>query len=105
VQCDDIHDPRNPVVKAARELTARFEAWTPYSSMKQIGRLFGVSAIAIGRKLKQRGWRTQTGDPTAETLSMGIAKLVVPPSGFPFVAWDHEKTVAELERAGMKRRI
>lgn len=101
----DIHDPENSVVKAAREEAARFEERTSYSSMRQIGRLFGVSAIAIGKKLKQRGWRTQSGDPTAETLSLGIAKLVVPPNGMPFVAWDHEKTVAERERAGMRRRI
>lgn len=103
--CDDIHDPENPVVKTAREEAARFEERTRFSSMKQIGRLFGVSAIAVGKKLKQRGWRQPDGQPTADNLSMGLAKLVVLPSGISFVAWDHEKTIAELEQAGMKRRI
>ncbi len=103
--CDDIHDPENPVVKAAREGAARFEERTPFSSMKQIGRLFGVSAIAVGKKLKERGWRQPDGKPTASTLSQGIAKVVVTPSGISFTAWDHVRTVAELEQAGFRRRI
>lgn len=104
-QSDDIHDPKNSVVKAAKEAAAWFEERTPFSSMQQIGRLFGVSAIAVGKKLKERGWRTTDGQPTASTLSSGIAKVVVMPSGISFTAWDHVRTVAELEQAGFKRRI
>jgi hypothetical protein len=105
VLCDDIHDPENPVVKAAREEAARFEERTPFSSMRQIGRLFGVSAIAVGKKLKERGWRAPDGKPTVSTLSSGLAKVVVTPSGISFTAWDYVRTVAELEQAGFKRRI
>lgn len=103
--CADIHDPENPVVKTATEEAARFEERTPFLSMKQIGRLFGVSAIAVGKKLKERGWRAPDGKPTASTLSSGLARVVVMPSGISFTAWDHWKTVAELEQAGFKRRV
>ena len=61
-----------------------------------LGKQFGLSAIAMGKKLKELGLRSnETGTPTQEAIENGFCKSTPLKDGTPFFMWNKAK-VAEL---------
>jgi len=75
-----------------------------FATMKEIGQLFGVSSHVIGRRLKDLGFRTMGGKPSAKAFQAG---MVLQKHTFDYAnylwAWSVPKTVGVLEQAGLKR--
>jgi len=73
-----------------------------YATMKEIGRLFGVSSHAVGRKLMELGYRTSTKKPSSAAFQAG---MVQQKHTFDYTnylwAWNVAKTVPLLEQAGL----
>jgi hypothetical protein len=63
-----------------------------------LGKQFGLSAIAIGKKLKELELRSEDGKPTDRALSEQYCKSTPLKDGTPFFMW-HKKKVAELMQA------
>lgn len=60
-----------------------------------LGKQFGLSAVAIGKKLKELGLRSFDGKPTEQALSDEYCKSTPLKDGTPFFMWNKYK-VAEL---------
>ncbi|NJL67823.1 MAG: hypothetical protein HC894_15705 [Microcoleus sp. SM1_3_4] len=60
-----------------------------------LGKQFGLSAVAIGKKLKELGLRGENGKPTDRALSEEYCKSTPLKDGTPFFMW-HKKKVSEL---------
>ena len=61
-----------------------------------LGKQFGLSAIAMGKQLKELGLRSnETGTPTQEAIDNGFCKSTPLKDGTPFFMWNKAK-VAEL---------
>lgn len=43
-----------------------------YMTMREIGALVGISSHAVGRKLKELGYRTSSKKPSAEAFRAGV---------------------------------
>ena len=64
-----------------------------------LGKQFGLSAIAMGKQLKELGLRSnETGTPTQEAIDNGFCKSTPLKDGTPFFMWNKAK-VAELMQA------
>lgn len=75
-----------------------------FSTMKEIGQLFGVTSHVIGRKLKELGLRTEEGKPSRKAHEEGYCDQRWTQDGQHYLwAWNQGKTVEVLEAAGMKR--
>ncbi len=67
-----------------------------YAGLTEIGRPFGLSAIAVGRRLDQAGRREDvTHAPTADSLSSGWARSTPLRDGTPYFMW-HRRRVSGL---------
>ncbi|MBY0522779.1 MAG: hypothetical protein K2R98_05255 [Gemmataceae bacterium] len=75
-----------------------------FATMREIGRLFGVTNHTIGRKLKELGLRTPDGKPSSEAFSRGLVeqKWTDDHKHYCWV-WHIAKTVPLLEKAGLVR--
>ena len=64
-----------------------------------LGKQFGISALAMGKKLKELGLRSkETGTPTQEAIENGFCQSTPLKDGTPFFMWNKAK-VAELMQA------
>ncbi|HAX77341.1 MAG TPA: hypothetical protein DCY88_16280 [Cyanobacteria bacterium UBA11372] len=64
-----------------------------------LGKQFGLSAIAMGKQLKELGLRSkETGTPTQEAIENGFCQSTPLKDGTPFFMWNKAK-VAELMQA------
>ena len=67
-----------------------------------LGRQFNMSAIAMGKKLKELGLREADGKPTPRAIDQGFCRSTPLKDGTPFYRW-HKKKVAELlQQSGSK---
>lgn len=75
-----------------------------YITMKEIGRLFGISSHVVGRALKELGHRTHDGRPSGQAFAerMVDQKWTADQANYLW-AWHAEKTCTILERAGYSR--
>jgi hypothetical protein len=73
-----------------------------YLTMKELGRLFGVSSHVVGKKLKEAGLRTADGRPTKAAFNGGFCSQRWAPymAGYCW-AWANETTLRALEDAGL----
>lgn len=76
-----------------------------FSTMREIGRLFGVTNHTIGRKLKELGLRTTDGKPTCEAFTRGLVgqKWTDDHKHYCWV-WHTERTVPLLEQASLVKK-
>lgn len=58
-------------------------------SQTQLGEIFGVSAITIGKHLTALGWKDQA-SATEAARQLGLARERTMPGGAPFVLWSSE---------------
>lgn len=76
-----------------------------YWTMKEIGNLFGITSHAVGRALKQSGYRTFNGKPSAEAFGSGMVQQKWTDDYCNYLwAWNVQKTVPLLEQAGFERK-
>lgn len=68
-------------------------------SQTQLGEIFGVSAIAIGKHLSALGWKNKA-EATEAARSLGLAKERRMPTGATFVLWSSE-VIDYLESRGL----
>jgi hypothetical protein len=69
-----------------------------------LGKQFGLSAVAIGKKLKELGLRSEDGKPTDRALSEEYCKSTPLKDGTPFFMW-HKQKVAELMQASGHQKL
>ena len=63
-----------------------------------LGKHFGMSAVAVGKKLTELGLKGPDKQPTERALSEGFCRSTPLKDGTPFFLW-HKGKVAELLRA------
>jgi len=75
-----------------------------FATMREIGRLFGVTNHTVGRKLKAIGLRTADGKPSHEAFDRGLVgqKWTADHKHYCWV-WHTARTVPLLEMAGLVR--
>lgn len=64
-----------------------------------LGKKFNLSAVAIGKKLKELGLREANGNPSTKALEEGFCKATPLKDGTSFFMW-HKSKVAELLKFG-----
>jgi hypothetical protein len=67
-------------------------------SDKLLGKAFNLSAVAIGKKLKELELRQADGTPTANAISEGYCRAAPLKDGTPFFLW-HKRRVKHLLQA------
>jgi hypothetical protein len=68
-----------------------------WKTQKQIGEIYGKSAIAVGKALVQLELRDEnTKSPTSQALTTGFAKSTRTKDGTVFYLWQIEKTSEKL---------
>lgn len=70
-----------------------------YLTLTQLGKMYGLSAIKIGRCLAKIGLR-ENGQPTRKALEEGFVRFVEMDQGF--YSWHRIKTIAALAEIGIK---
>ena len=60
---------------------------SPWLSLSDLGRLYGISAVHCGRILEKNGWRDHRGRPTPTALEAGAASSIAPHSQGRSVFW------------------
>lgn len=71
------------------------DIWVNQSTL---GKAFNVSAISIGKKLKELELRQADGTPTAKAISEGYSRAAPLKDGTPFFLW-HKRKVKHLFQA------
>ena len=69
----------------------------------ELGQHFGMSAIAIGKKLREIGLRTEQKEPTERAQNEGYCRFAPMKDGTPFYLWNKEKVATLLRGSGMKQ--
>lgn len=82
--------PANPHASASRG--------SPWLSLTDLGRLYGLSALQTGRLLQQAGLRQASGSATPQALEQGLA--LQRPNHRPF--WHHQACAAAFEAQGLQ---
>jgi len=67
----------------------------------ELGKHFGMSAIAIGRKLIELGLRTLEKTPTEKSLAEDYCRFTPMKDGTPFYLWNKQKVAALLRSSGL----
>lgn len=69
-----------------------------------LGKHFGLSAIAMGKKLEELSLRGEDGNPTEQALSEGYCTSTPLKDGTPLFMWNRQK-IEELMRAHGYQRL
>ena len=83
----------NPVIKAAKEYQA---SSARYMTMRQLGKILGLSSHAVGKKLKAAGLRDPEGRPTERARAGNFVRLAFFQERFAFDLWHEDKTLRVL---------
>lgn len=71
-------------------------------NQSRLGKAFNLSAVAIGKKLKELDLRQADGTPTAKALTEGYCRAAPLKDGTPFFLWRKEKVKHLLQASGLK---
>lgn len=74
-----------------------------WANQTTLGRQFGLSAVAMGKKLKELGLRGEDGYPTEFALSEGCCKSTPLKDGTPFFMWNRQKVEGLMQSKGHQR--
>ena len=74
-----------------------------YTNLTELGKQFGLSAVAIGKKLKEMGVRQTDGTPDPRALEDGTAKFTPLADGTPHYMWNGRKVAELIEYTGLQR--
>ena len=75
-----------------------------WANQTNLGKQFGLTAIAMGKKLKELGLRGEDGNPTVRALVEDYCTSTPLKDGTPFFMWNRQK-VGELMRAHGYQRL
>ena len=73
---------------------------SPWLSLSDLGRIYGISAVHCGRILEKHGWRDNRGRPTAAAIQAGAANSVGPHSQGRSVFWSRSLCTELLNNNG-----
>lgn len=68
-----------------------------------LGKQFGLSAIAMGKKLKELGLRGDDGNPTTLALGNGYCTPTPLKDGTPFFMWNRQQVEELMQAHGYQR--
>jgi hypothetical protein len=71
-------------------------------TMKDIGRLVGMTSHEVGKFLKRQGLRTPDGKPSQEAFSQNLVAQKFDGYGHYLWAWDRDAVLRLLDAAGVK---
>ena len=74
-----------------------------WANQTSLGKQFGLSAIAMGKKLKELGLRGENGNPTVQALIEGYCTSTPLKDGTPFFMWNRQKIEELMEESGYQR--
>jgi len=75
-----------------------------WMNQTELGRHFGISAVAVGKKLSEVGLRDlQQKEPTELAKIEGYCRFTPMKDGTPFYLWNKEKVAALFRQAGMSQ--
>jgi hypothetical protein len=69
----------------------------------ELGKHFGMSAVAVGKKLVELGLRGPDRQPTEKALSEGFCRSTPLKDGTPFFLWNKQKVSALLRASGAQQ--
>jgi len=69
----------------------------------ELGRHFGLSAVAVGKKLIEAGLRTKQKEPTELAKTEGYCRFSPMKDGTSFYLWHKEKVAAVFRQEGMNQ--
>ena len=69
-----------------------------------LGKQFGLSAMAMGKRLKELGLRGEDGNPTAQALGQGYCTPTPLKDGTPFYMWNRQQVEELAALAGAETR-
>jgi hypothetical protein len=69
----------------------------------ELGRHFGMSAVAIGKKLQEVGLRTEQKEPSEQAKADGYCRFTPMKDGTPFYLWNKEKVAGLLRESGISQ--
>lgn len=75
-----------------------------WANQTNLGKQFGLSSIAMGKKLKELGLRGEDGNPTRQALSEDYCTSTPLKDGTPFFMWNRQK-IEELMRTHGHQRL
>jgi hypothetical protein len=61
------------------------EQWV---NLTNLGKEFGLSSVAIGKKLKELNLRKENGEPTEMAITNGFCRFTPLRDGTPFFMWN-----------------
>jgi hypothetical protein len=67
-----------------------------------LGKKFNLSAVAIGKKLKELGLREANGNPSTKAIEEGFCKATPLKDGTPFFMWNKDKVASLLQSKGLQ---
>jgi hypothetical protein len=82
-----------------------------WANQMTLGKQFGLSATAMGKKLKELGLRGEDGNPTAQALCHGYCTQTPLKDGTPFYMWNRQQVEEardikrEARRRGLTERV
>ena len=99
----DMNQPRAGRHSAAANRTG--ESASPWLSLTDLGRLYGISAVHCGRLLDNAGLRESSGQPSPQAIAMGIASPAADhrPQASHQIRWHREGCRPALEATGLAR--
>ena len=100
-----IHVPQSPQPTMTTHMRKRPKKSyaNPWSSMTDIGRIFGLSAAEVGRLLKTMGLRDSTGQPTPDARARNLVTSRPVTSGYTLCVWHRAKVSNLIQDQGHVR--
>ncbi|MBL1209445.1 hypothetical protein [Geminocystis sp. GBBB08] len=74
-----------------------------WSNLTNLGKIYGLSAIKMGKKLKELGLRNDEGKPTEKALLEGFAQSTPLKDGSPFYMWHKHKILELMRETGFQK--
>lgn len=69
----------------------------------ELGRHFGISAVAVGKKLSEFGLRNEQKEPSERARTEGYCHFAPMRDGTAFYLWNKEKVAALFRQSGMSQ--
>jgi hypothetical protein len=74
-----------------------------WANQTNLGKQFGLSAVAMGKKLKELSLRGEDGNPTAQALYQGYCTPTPLKDGTPFFMWNRQLVEELMQALGYQR--
>lgn len=86
--------------KMTKKNWTRADTW---SSQTQLGILFAMSSVAVGKKLTELGLKGVDKKPTEKAIASGYCRTTTLKGGTPFYLWHRQDVAALFRAAGLEQ--